>query len=217
MAACLEPSGGNATFEALLNPAITTSTFMDSCRVNIDGLGAITATMHTTSSGQGHETLVGTVIGEVLQVDPDTVRVTRPDSLNSLPSGTPVGSRMAIMLGGAAFHAAQKLKDKLTAIGAHDLGIPLARAVYKDGAVSDRDAPQNKRAWADLINIAHRNYPPHAGRLRAGARRRAHLSSADRRHAAGQRRPRAHVSLLRVRIPSAAGLASIPISAGLRS
>jgi 2-furoyl-CoA dehydrogenase large subunit len=158
MAACLEPSGGNATFEALLNPAISTSTFMDSCRVNIDGLGAITATMHTTSSGQGHETLVGTVIGEVLQVDPDSVRVTRPDSLNSLPSGTPVGSRMAIMLGGAAFHAAQKLKDKLTAIGAHDLGIARERAVYKDGAVSDRDAPQNKRAWADLINIAHRNY-----------------------------------------------------------
>jgi 2-furoyl-CoA dehydrogenase large subunit len=158
MAACLEPSGGNATFEALLNPAITTSTFMDSCRINIDGMGAITATMHTTSSGQGHETLVGTVVGEVLEIDPDNVRVTRPDSLNSLPSGTPVGSRMAIMLGGAAFHAAQKLKTKLTAIGAHDLGIPLERAVYKDGTVSDRDAPQIKRNWADLINIAHRNY-----------------------------------------------------------
>jgi 2-furoyl-CoA dehydrogenase large subunit len=158
LAACLEPSGGNATFEALLNPAITTSTFMDSCRINIDGLGAITATMHTTSSGQGHETLLGTVVGEVLEVDPDLVRVTRPDSLNSLPSGTPVGSRMAIMLGGAAFHAAQKLKTKLTAIGAHDLGIPLERAVYKDGTVSDRDLPQMKRGWADLINIAHRNY-----------------------------------------------------------
>jgi 2-furoyl-CoA dehydrogenase large subunit len=158
MAACLEPSGGNATFEALLNPAITTSTFMDSCRINIDGMGAITATMHTTSSGQGHETLLGTVIGEVLQVDPDMVRVTRPDSLNSLPSGTPVGSRMAIMLGGAAFHAANKLKAKLTVIGAHDLGIPLERAVYDAGTVSDRDAPQNKRAWADLVQIAFRNY-----------------------------------------------------------
>ena len=44
VAACLEPSGGNATFEALLNPKITTSTFMDSCRINIDGLGTITAT-----------------------------------------------------------------------------------------------------------------------------------------------------------------------------
>ncbi|HUL87902.1 MAG TPA: xanthine dehydrogenase family protein molybdopterin-binding subunit [Pseudolabrys sp.] len=157
IAACLEPSGGNATFEALLNPAITTSTFMDSCRIVVDGMGAITATMHTTSSGQGHETLVGTVVGEVLQIDPDTIRVARPDSLNSLPSGTPVGSRMAIMLGGAAFHAAQKLKSKLTAIAAHDLGIPLERAVYKDGSVFDRRTPQNKRSWGDLVQIAHRN------------------------------------------------------------
>ena len=158
IAACLEPSGGNATFEALLNPAITTSTFMDSCRINVDGMGTITATMHTTSSGQGHETLLGTVIGEVLQVDPDSIRVTRPDSLNSLPSGSPVGSRMAIMLGGAAFHAAGKLKAKLTAIGAHDLGIPLERAVYEQGNVYDRNAPQNKRSWADLVQIAFRNY-----------------------------------------------------------
>jgi 2-furoyl-CoA dehydrogenase large subunit len=158
IAACLEPSGGNATFEALLNPAITTSTFMDSCRINVDGMGAITATIHTTSSGQGHETLVGTVVGEVLQVDPEIVRVARPDSLNSLPSGSPVGSRMAIMLGGAAFHAAQKLKTKLTAIGAHDLSIPLERAAYEQGNVYDRNSPQNKRSWADLVQIAYRNY-----------------------------------------------------------
>jgi len=158
LAACLEPSGGNATFEAILNPKITTTTFMDSCRLAVDSGGAITATMHTTSSGQGHETLVGTVIGEVLQLDPELVRVTRPDSLLSLPSGTPVGSRMAIMLGGAAFHAAQKLKNKLTVIGAHDLGIPLARAVYDKGSVHDRDEPANKRDWADLVTIAHRNY-----------------------------------------------------------
>ncbi|HXX08013.1 MAG TPA: xanthine dehydrogenase family protein molybdopterin-binding subunit [Pseudolabrys sp.] len=158
IAACLEPSGGNATFEALLNPKITTSTFMDSCRINVDGAGAITATMHTTSSGQGHETLVGTVIGEVLQIDPDSVRVARPDSLNSLPSGTPVGSRMAIMLGGAAFHAAEKLKAKLTAIGAHDLGIPIERAVYEHGSIHDRQSPSSKRSWDELVHIAHRNY-----------------------------------------------------------
>ena len=158
IAACLEPSGGNATFEALLNPANTTSTFMDSCRINVDGLGAITATMHTTSSGQGHETLVGTVIGEVLQLDPDIIRVTRPDSLNSLPSGTPVASRMAIMLGGAAFHAAHKLKMKLTTIAAHDLGIPMERAVYERGEVYDRNAPDKRRSWMDLVAIAHRNY-----------------------------------------------------------
>jgi 2-furoyl-CoA dehydrogenase large subunit len=158
IAACLEPSGGNATFEPLLNPANTTSTWMESCRINVDGNGAINATMHTTSSGQGHETLVGTVIGEVLEVDPDNVRVTRPDSLNSLPSGTPVGSRMAIMLGGAAFHAAQKLKAKVIAIGAHDLGIPAERAVYEQGNVHDREAPASRRTWRELVTIAHRNF-----------------------------------------------------------
>ncbi len=135
-------------------PKITTTTFMDSCRINVDGIGSITATMHTTSSGQGHETLVGTVIGEVLQVDPDSIRVVRPDSLNSLPSGTPVGSRMAIMLGGAAFHAAHKLKAKLTAIGAHDLGIP-ARA--RGLRARRRQRPQRARQAARLGRTGRRS------------------------------------------------------------
>ena len=109
----------------LLNPKNETTTYADSCRVNVDLSGAVTATIHTLSAGQGHETLVGTVIGEMLEIDPDRIRVVRPDSLSSLPSQTPVGSRMAIMLGGAAFHVAEKLKARLLAIGAHDLKIPL--------------------------------------------------------------------------------------------
>ena len=79
IAACLEPSGGNSAFEPLLNPKNETTTWMDSCRISIDLTGAITATMHTTSAGQGHETLVGTVVGEVLEIDPDRVRVTRAE------------------------------------------------------------------------------------------------------------------------------------------
>src|SRR5215475_10185073 len=118
----------------------------------------MTATMHTNSSGQGHETLVATVVGEVLEIDPDRIRVVRPDSLASLPSQSPVGSRMAIMLGGAAFHAAHKLKARLLAIAAHDLKVPPARASYEAGDVFDRTAPQNRRTWAELVTIAHRNF-----------------------------------------------------------
>ena len=158
LAACLEPNGGNSSFEPLLNPKITTTTWMESCRVGIEATGAVTASVNTTSSGQGHETLVGTAVGEVLEIDPDRIRVVRPDSLNAMPSNSPVGSRMAIMLGGAAFHAAQKLKNKLLAIGAHDLNIPLERAVYADGEVFEKESPQNRRSWQQLVNIAHRNY-----------------------------------------------------------
>ena len=125
IAACLEPSGANSTFEPLLNPKNETTTYSEGCRITVDVSGAVTVNIHTTSAGQGHETLVGTVVGEVLEIDPDRIRVVRPDSLSSLPSQSPVGSRMAIMLGGAAFHAAQKLKARLIAIAAHDLGIPL--------------------------------------------------------------------------------------------
>jgi CO/xanthine dehydrogenase Mo-binding subunit len=65
---------------------------------------------------------------------------------------------MAIMLGGAAFHAAQKLKAKLTTIAAHDLGIPAERATYRHGDVHDAGEPERRRAWQDLVTIAHRHF-----------------------------------------------------------
>ena len=106
-------------------------------------------TIHTTSSGQGHETLAATVVGEVLEIDPDRIRVVRPDSLASLPSNSPVGSRMAVMLGGAAFHAAQKLKRKLIAIAAHQFGVAADAVDYVQGAAiraRDRQAPRMDRS-----------------------------------------------------------------------
>ncbi|RUT34673.1 xanthine dehydrogenase family protein molybdopterin-binding subunit [Arsenicitalea aurantiaca] len=156
IAACLEPSGGNSSFEPLLNDKNTTSTWMDSCRIMVDALGTVTATVHTTSSGQGHETLVATVVGEVLQIDPDLIRIVRPDTLSSLPSNSPVGSRMAIMLGGAAFKAAEKVKAKMVAIAAHAMGVPIETANYVDGTV--RTADGREMAWEAIVNMAHRQF-----------------------------------------------------------
>lgn len=157
IAACLEPSGGNSSFEPLLNEKNTTSTWMDSCRITVDALGSVTVAIHTTSAGQGHETLAATVVGEVLEIDPDLIRVIRPDSLTSMPSNSPVGSRMAIMLGGACFHAASKLKTKLVEIAAHQFGARPDDVVYAGGGISD---PQSAKAlsWAELVQIGHRQF-----------------------------------------------------------
>jgi 2-furoyl-CoA dehydrogenase large subunit len=157
IAACLEPSGGNSSFEPLLNEKNQTTTWMESCRINVDGLGFVTATIHTTSSGQGHETLVSTVIGEALEIDPDRVQVVRPDSLASLPGNSPVGSRMAVMLGGAAFRAAGKLKDKFRSIAAHRLGVSPEEIVYSEGTASHL-ASGARLTWDEIVNIAHRNF-----------------------------------------------------------
>ncbi|MEJ0071423.1 MAG: molybdopterin cofactor-binding domain-containing protein [Pseudomonadota bacterium] len=158
IAGCLEPSGGNSAFEPLLNDKNDTTTWMEAVRLRVDGLGTITVVISTSSAGQGHETLAATVAGEVLEREPDDIRVVRADSLAALPSNSPVGSRMAIMLGGATAEAALRLKTKLLAIAAHDLGVATERLVYDGGAVTVRDAPARGLTWDQLVHIAHRNF-----------------------------------------------------------
>jgi 3-oxo-Delta1-steroid hydratase/dehydrogenase large subunit len=155
---CLEPSGGNSAFEPLLNPKNETTTWMDSCLVRVDLSGAITGIMGTSSSGQGHETLVSTVVGEILERDPAQIRVIHADSLNALPSNSPVGSRMAIMLGGAAAGAARRIKDTLIAIAAHNLECAKEDLEYRDGNVSLKGVPEKAMSWDQLVEIAHRKF-----------------------------------------------------------
>jgi len=155
---CLEPSGGNSAFEPLFNPKNQTTTWMDSCLVRIDLGGTVTALMGTSTSGQAHETLVSTVVGEILEREPDSIRVLHADSLNALPSNSPVGSRMAIMLGGAAAGAAKKLRAKMLRIAAHNLEAQESELVYEDGSVRVRHDPSRRMNWAQLVEIAHRYY-----------------------------------------------------------
>src|SRR3954469_979219 len=153
---CLEPNGGNSGFEPLLNPKNDTTTWMDSCVVRVDLGGAITGVMGTSSAGQGHETLVATCVGEILERDPATIRVVRADSLQALPSNSPVGSRMAIMLGGAAAGAAKRIKETLIEIAAYNLKCTIESVEYHDGDTHVRGHPEQQLTWDELIAIAHR-------------------------------------------------------------
>jgi len=155
---CLEPSGGNSSFEPFFNPKNDTTTWMESCLIKVDMLGSITALMGTSTSGQGHETLLSAVIGEVLERDPDTIRGVHAESLGALPSNSPVGSRMAIMLGGAAAGAAEKIKKQLLEIAAHNFQLPVDRLIYDGGDISVDGDPDKVMSWNLLIDIAHRQY-----------------------------------------------------------
>ncbi len=155
---CLEPSGGNSSFEPLFNPKNETTTWMDSCLVRVDLSGSITALMGTSTSGQAHETMVSTVVAEILHREPDSIRVLHADSLNALPSNSPVGSRMAIMLGGAAAGAAKKIRDKLLRIAAHNLSVAFEDLVYEGGHVAVTQDPARSMSWDALIDIAHRKF-----------------------------------------------------------
>jgi 2-furoyl-CoA dehydrogenase large subunit len=163
IATCLEPGGGNSAFEPLLNPKNETTTWPESCLVKVDRAGGITAIIATSTSGQGHETLAATIIGEELGIDPNRIRVLHSDTLSGLPGNTPVASRMAIMLGGAAAGAARKIRDQAILIGAHNLDRTPDQVRYADGAVTALDDPGRAITLARIALIAHRefhNMPP---------------------------------------------------------
>jgi 2-furoyl-CoA dehydrogenase large subunit len=158
IATVLEPGGGNNIFEYLMDPSAEITTFMEGCEVRVDPQGNITGIMGTTTSGQGHETMMATILGEELQFDPDDIRIVHSDSLNALPTRSPIASRMAIMLGSAAAGAAGKIKNRAMAIAAHNLERPVEALEYAGGDISDRNDPRHKLTWAEICFIAYRAY-----------------------------------------------------------
>jgi 2-furoyl-CoA dehydrogenase large subunit len=158
IATCLEPGGGNSAFEPLFNPKNTTTTWPESCRVSVGRAGDVTAVMTTSTSGQGHQTLVATVVGEELAIDPEKIRVIHADSLTGLPNNSPVASRMAIMLGGAATGAARKIRDQVFAIAAHNLECDADALSFEDGDIVCAKDRGKRIAWSEVALIAHRHY-----------------------------------------------------------
>lgn len=156
IATALEPGGGNAAFEPLFNPRNDTTLWPESCTVKVDRMGAITVLIVTSSAGQGHQTLAATVVGETLGFDPADIRVVHSDSLSSLPGNSPVASRMAIMLGGAAQKAAEIVRDRAGRIAAHNLGLAPDAVIYRDGVVSAAADPSRRLTWEQIVRICHR-------------------------------------------------------------
>ena len=154
----LEPGGGNNIFEYLMEPSAEITTFMEGCKVQVDPQGHVTGIMGTTTAGQGHETMFATILGEELGFDPDDIRILHGDSLSAPPTRSPVASRMAIMLGGAATGAARKIKEHALTIAAYNLNREVADLEYSSGLVFDRNIPSHKLTWEEICFIAHRAY-----------------------------------------------------------
>ena len=65
---------------------------------------------------------------------------------------------MAIMLGGAAQGAAEKIKDQLILTASHNLQLATNQLKYHNGDVAAIDDPNIKIEWGELVEIAHRRF-----------------------------------------------------------
>lgn len=124
LATCQERSAYSATEWWFLyeKPPFPLTSTPESLRLHVDATGGFVATIGSPFWGQSAETVVAQVISEEFGIDPEVVSVELGTSRSGLLSAGPGGSRLTVMLAGAAVGASEKLKKKLLRIAAHSMG-----------------------------------------------------------------------------------------------
>jgi carbon-monoxide dehydrogenase large subunit len=122
----------------------------ESVGLSLGPTGEFVVTMFSPFWGNSPETVVAQTIGEEFGIDPAQVTVTYEDSQHALPGAGPGGSRMTVMLTGAAAGASRKLKDKLSKIAAHQFEAAPEDIVFADGRAMVRGLPDKSMSYGDL-------------------------------------------------------------------
>jgi 2-furoyl-CoA dehydrogenase large subunit len=134
------------------NGAIATAT------VGIDLLGGVSVGVASAPQGQGHITVLAQVVADVFGLRPDEIAVnveldTEKDAW-SVASGN-YSSRFAGAVAGTAHLAATRLRAKLAAIAAPQLGCAAEAVVFAGGKVFDRATPHKTLPFARLASGPH--------------------------------------------------------------
>ena len=124
------------------SPGMPINTGTDTCVIQLDSTGAVTAAFGCASHGQGHETTLAQVLADALGVRMDQIRV-MTGSTQAVPHGTgSYASRTAVISSGAGILAARELRERLLRVASQLLSVDprqlsLANGLIRD-AVSER-------------------------------------------------------------------------------
>jgi CO/xanthine dehydrogenase Mo-binding subunit len=99
--------------------------------------------------------VVAQVVAEEFGVDPSSVAIEYADSQTGALSAGPGGSRLTVMLSGAARGASRRIKDKLFRIAAHLLEADVSDLELAEGSVRVKGAPNRSLSIGDVALKAH--------------------------------------------------------------
>jgi 4-hydroxybenzoyl-CoA reductase alpha subunit len=123
-------------------------------QLKLDRGGGVTVFCGSTEIGQGSDTILAHIVGEVLGLDMRDIQVIAGDtSLTPVDLGS-YSSRVTLMTGNAAVQAAERARDLLAAHLALKLEIPIDRLVFSDGRVIDSEDPDQGVTFAEAVQIA---------------------------------------------------------------
>jgi carbon-monoxide dehydrogenase large subunit len=122
------------------SPGMPINTGTDTCVIQLDSTGAITAAFGCASHGQGHETTLAQVLADELGVRMEDLRVIT-GSTSAVPHGTgSYASRTAVISSGAGILAARELRERMLRVAAHLLNTAPQLLELVDGVIHDRIA-----------------------------------------------------------------------------
>lgn len=129
-----------------------------SATVAVDALGSVSVMIDSVPQGQGHRTVVGQVVADVLGLDPSAIMVnaeldTQKDGW-SIAAGN-YSSRFAGAVAGTVHLAALKVRAKLAGIAAPMLDTTPELVVFSGGKLFTRANPERKLAFHRVAGGAH--------------------------------------------------------------
>ena len=127
-------------------------------QLKLDRGGGVAVFCGSTEIGQGSDTILASVVCEVLGVWPLDVRVITGDTdLTPVDLGS-YSSRVTLMTGNAALQAAERARDMLAEAVSAKLEFPASRMVFADRRVFDASDPARGISFAEAVQIAESRF-----------------------------------------------------------
>jgi 4-hydroxybenzoyl-CoA reductase alpha subunit len=145
--------------------------------LKLDRSGGATVFCGSTDIGQGSDSILASIVAEVLGIDPFDIRIVTGDTdLTPVDLGS-YSSRVTLMTGNAAIQAAERAREMLSAAAAGKLEIPPERVGFAEGRVFDVEDPGKGMTFPEAVVLAESRFgtlgtvgsyspPPSAGRYR---------------------------------------------------
>jgi carbon-monoxide dehydrogenase large subunit len=134
------------------HPCVDTD--LSSVRLKVETDGTITVHSSDVPHGQGHETMLSQIVGDILGVPFEKIQIHSSDTETSLFGLGTWGSRSAAVLGAATQKAAEEVREKMIKVAAHLLEASPEDMVVGDDRVHVAGSPEKGMAIPELAGVA---------------------------------------------------------------
>jgi 4-hydroxybenzoyl-CoA reductase alpha subunit len=123
-------------------------------QLKCDRGGGVTVFCGSTEIGQGSDSILATIVAEVLGLQPlDIAVVTGDTDLTPVDLGS-YSSRVTLMTGNAAIQAAERAREIVARHAARKLDVGPERLVFAEARVFDVERPERGLTFAEAVQLA---------------------------------------------------------------